>query len=260
MTMDCAQTRKLIDGYVDSEIDATTTVGVEEHLEGCEDCRREAQRVETVRLHVRQSAPYHAAPPALVESVRRLGGRSSGRAPVRDTGSWWAWLRPVALVAVTAAVTWLAASHYQAAPSEDIAGQVIAGHARATLTTHLADVSSSAKHTVKPWLSSKLDFSPPVADLGQAGFPLVGGRLDYIERRPVAVLVYKRRDHVIDLFVWPQGDAGDGPIRSVPTKIGYQVLHWTGGGMTYWAVSDLNGPELKTFADTFREQTAPQVR
>lgn len=258
--MDCAQTRKLIDGYVDSEIDAATTVGVEEHLAGCEDCRREAQRVETVRSHVRQWAPYHAAPPALVESVRRLGERASGRAPARDAGLWWAWLRPVALVAATAAVTWLAASHYQAIPPDDIADQIIAGHTRATLTTHLADVSSSAKHTVKPWLSSKLDYSPPVADLGQAGFPLVGGRLDYIERRPVAVLVYKRRDHVIDLFVWPQDDGGDGSIRSVPTKVGYQVLHWTADGMTYWAVSDLNGPELKAFADGFRQQTGLQAR
>ena len=255
--MNCSHMSKFVDGYVDSELDTTTTIAVEEHLAHCADCRREAERVKMLSTLVRDAAPYHKAPASLVDKVSRLAGHAPERKAERVTDSWWAWLRPVALVATTAAVTWLVASHYRAAPPDDIPAQVVAGHARATLTTHLADVSSSEKHTVKPWLSSKLDFSPPVPDLKQAGFPLVGGRLDYIERRPVAVLVYKRREHVIDLFVWPQANAGEAPPQPVSTKIGYQVLHWTADGMTYWAVSDLNGPELKTFADTFRQQASP---
>jgi anti-sigma factor RsiW len=258
--MDCAHARKFVDGYVDSELDTTTTIDVEEHLAHCADCRSEVARVETLSTVVRHAAQYHKAPPSLVDSVSHLAGQAPAREPDRTTGGWWAWLRPVALVAATAAVTWVAASYYRAAAPYDIPAQVVAGHARATLTTHLADVSSSEKHTVKPWLSSKLDFSPPVADLAHAGFPLVGGRLDYIERRPVAVLVYKRRDHVIDLFVWPESDARDASPQAVSTKVGYQVFHWTAGGMTYWAVSDLNGPELKTFTQAFREQAGPPAR
>src|SRR5512133_399667 len=165
--MDCEQTRKFIDGYVDAEIDTATTVAVGEHLAGCADCRREAQRVETLVTLIRHAAPYHKAPASFVDKVSRLGDHAPAREPTRVTRSWWAWLRPVALVASTAGVTWLAATQYRTAAPDDIPAQVIAGHARATLTTHLADVSSSENHTVKPWLSSKLDFSPPVPDLKQ---------------------------------------------------------------------------------------------
>jgi anti-sigma factor RsiW len=140
-------------------------------------------------------------------------------------------------------------------PAQDelIAEQVIAGHARSVLTGHLADVATSDQHTVKPWLSGKLDFSPPVMDLTTAGFPLIGGRLDYLDNRPVAALVYRRDRHLINLFVWPDPKSDrTGPTQTL-SKQGYHVLHWHDAGMTFWAISDLNSAEFKVFAETYAD-------
>ncbi len=134
---------------------------------------------------------------------------------------------------------------------ERIVEQVIAGHARSVLTNHLVEVASSDQHTVKPWLSSKLDFSPPTADLTAAGYPLVGARLDYVNSRPVAALVYHHRQHVINLFVWPDDKAGAAIAPRPSSKQGYNLLHWDNAGMTFWAISDLNPADIKTFADTY---------
>jgi anti-sigma factor RsiW len=119
------------------------------------------------------------------------------------------------------------------------------------LTNHLAEVASSDQHTVKPWLSSKLDFSPPATDLTTAGFPLVGARLDYVNQRPVAALVYRHRQHVINLFIWPDAKADATTVPKSSSKQGYNLLHWSDAGMTFWAISDLNAADVKTFAETY---------
>jgi anti-sigma factor RsiW len=143
------------------------------------------------------------------------------------------------------------AIQYASLPAEQIvAEQVIADHARAMLGGHLVEVVSSDQHTVKPWLSSKLDFSPPVTDLASAGYPLAGGRLDYLDSRPVAALVYRYRLHVINLFVWPDEKSGRIAPRAL-SKNGYNMLHWTDAGMTFWAISDVNPAELRSFAETY---------
>jgi anti-sigma factor RsiW len=120
---------------------------------------------------------------------------------------------------------------------------VIAGHVRATLADRLIDVASSDQHTVKPWLSARLPFSPSVADYSGEGFPLVGARLEYVAGKPAAVLVYKRRQHTIDLFVWPGKDVSGAPAE----RFGFHVERFTAGGLQYWAVSDLNRKELEDF-------------
>jgi anti-sigma factor RsiW len=256
--MDCAQTRTYFECYADGELDPITSAGVEEHLDHCATCQRAVDRLNSLRALIKQGALYRTAPDSLSHEVRaRLdrqaqGGRRERATPQVIHPLLWQWLKPIALVAGTAVVTWIAASQLnQPSHHELIAEEVIATHVRSTLTGHLADVASSERHTVKPWLSSKLDFSPPVTDLTDAGFPLAGGRLDYVDHRSVAVLVYRRRQHVINLFIWPENDARPVSTPHALSKRGYHALNWTHSGMTFWAISDLNAGELKLFSENF---------
>jgi len=166
--------------------------------------------------------------------------------------------RPFALAAAVLLVASLAGSllFMRSArmpnPVDFVAEAVVDSHVRALMGEHLFDVRSTDQHTVKPWFLGKLDFSPPVDDLASLGFPLTGGRLDYLAGRPVAALVYTHAQHTINLFVWPETSAnvGSPDARSIR---GFHVRHWTRGGMSFWAVSDLNDMELDQFADALRQ-------
>lgn len=255
--MDCTSCRDRVDAYLDQELDLPSVVAIDQHLAACPACKQVFARHSSLQSAVRQHATYYTAPEGLADRVRATVGAVAAASPARSREParvrlpFARWAPLGAAVAAAAVVSWTAAIQYAGLASDDaLAEQVIASHARAVLTTHLADVASSDQHTVKPWLSSKLDFSPPVTDLARQGFPLTGGRLDYLDNRPVAALVFGHRQHVIDLFVWPDPKSGPSALRSEQKK-GYTVVHWTEGGMAFWAISDLNAAEMKTFAEIY---------
>ena len=248
--MECTNIRSRLHAYVDQELDIASVMAVDQHLASCEACRAIFAGQSGLRRALRENLTYHRAPADL---ARRIRARVSNTAePRRRFLPRRQWFQFGAAVAATAVLSWTAAVQYYASSDEElIAEQVIAGHARSVLTSHVADVATSDQHTVKPWLSGKLDFSPPVTDLTGAGFPLLGGRLDYLDNRPVAALAYQHRQHLINLFVWPERKAARGvPMQSF-AKQGYNVLHWSDGGMVFWAISDLNAGELKDFAQAY---------
>jgi len=201
---------------------------------------------------VRQHATRHAPPPALAERILAQVRAEAPRpqASRRPRPPWYRWIESLALYGAGALSAWLAASVLLVAPPADpLAQQVMASHVRSLQADHLTDVTSSSHHTVKPWFAGRLDFSPPVADLAAQGYPLVGGRLDYLDGNTVAALVYRHDAHVINLFIWPAppGAAADGAPR-VSSVRGYQLLRWHTHGMQAWAVSDMAAGELRAFA------------
>ena len=256
--MDCTRTRSLLHGYLDQELDLASVMAIDEHVKSCATCKRIFDRQSMLRSAVRQHAAYYTAPAALADRIRAQISKTTAVTPVKPgkpRPQWLQfgqWFQLGAVAAATAAVTWIAAFQLNS-PSQDelISEQVITGHVRSVLTGHLEDVATSDQHTVKPWLSSKLDFSPPVTDLTSAGFPLVGGRLDYLDNRPVAALVYHHRQHLINLFVWPDPKSDRTMPMQALSKNGYHVLHWADAGMTYWAISDLNEADIKAFAESY---------
>ena len=197
----------------------------------------------TLRAALRTSAPGYQAPASLKKKVRRALKREAK--PDRQSFSPWLVLATGAAFALLL----LSFAFYQTtrASRHAIADELIASHVRSLLGTHLVDVVSSDQHTVKPWFNGKVDFAPEVRDLAAKGFPLVGGRLDYLHGRTVVALVYRRNKHPINLFIEPAPTKAN-TTPSTLTQRGYNLVHWTRDGMIYWAVSDLNTTELRQFA------------
>jgi anti-sigma factor RsiW len=241
----------LLHGYVDGELDLVHTLQVEQHLQTCAACVRACAALRGLRKSLQTSLPRHAPPAELGKRVR-TAVRQAARGQSPSLGRW-RFMALAASVAVLALGLW-AFAHLVRSPSERdrLVQEVISSHVRSQmLASHLLDVESSDQHTVKPWFHGKLDFSPPVQDLKQDGFALAGGRLDYINGRPTAVLVYRRRQHVINLLIWPASEKDDQEARS-QRKQGYHVVHWRRGGMDWWAISDLNPSELADFVRLLR--------
>src|SRR5439155_24132787 len=165
---------------------------------------------------------------------------------------WWQWFKWGIPIAGTALIAFLLATSFiRASTDERLAQEVTANHVRSLMATHLTDVTSSDQRTVKPWFDGKIDFSPPVKDLAAQGFPLVGGRLDYLQNRPVAALIYQRHKHLINLFVWP-ATRNSSRTKKLVVRQGYNLIHWNESGMTFWAVSDLNPVELREFVELIK--------
>jgi anti-sigma factor RsiW len=241
----------LIEAYVDEELGAVERASLERHLAGCKECAATYAWLLKQKAEFRAAAPYYVAPPELRRSVRNALGRlnAAETTPPRREAPW----RALAIAASVLLVVSTVANflQFRSRPAEgNLVESVFADHIRSLLGAGLIDVASSDQHTVKPWFAGKLDFSPVVKDLAANGFPLAGGRIDYLADRRVAALVYHRRQHVINLFAWPAGSSLAG--ETAIARNGYNLVRWTDSSMTYWAVSDVSLSELEAFRNLFR--------
>src|SRR2546425_1638094 len=216
--MNCNEAATLVAAYADGEIDGLRGDLLKRHLRGCASCTTQYQSVLALRAQLRTEIPYFPASPALRARVRALLGAVGAALPsrTRPVIDRWRWLTGGALAGCTATVlAWvLGTAVIDWRTNEDLATEVVGSHVRATLGNHLIEVASSDQHTVKPWLSARLDYSPPVQDLATEGFALTGGRVDTLEQRPVATLVYRYRLHTIDVFVRPESAGASPPALS----------------------------------------------
>jgi anti-sigma factor RsiW len=237
----CFEAGRLLDAFVDHELGPAESADLQAHLVSCTSCSQLLADRESLGRLVRQ-LPYYPAPDQLRAKISRMSTRP------RFNPSLIAWAAVLALAVSlggSVEVVRFARARQVVETTASVAAEVVGDHVRALRDAHLFDVRSSDQHTVKPWFLGKLDFSPPVEDLSSIGFPLVGGRLDRVAGQPVAALVYQRRLHPINLFIWPAADrTAASDTRSIR---GFQVRHWIRSGMSFWAVSDLNDAELGEF-------------
>ncbi len=242
--MTCNEAEILLHALLDGELDAGHARDAEAHTAACPRCAAELREYRVMHAAMSSGELRYMAPARLRARINAMvPAAAASRAPYRRTLFQGFALGSMLSAAAAAS---LVITVIRSDQDQMITGELVSAHLRSLQAEHLTDVLTSDQHTVKPWFNGRLDFSPPVKDLAGDGFPLTGGRLDYLGGRPIAALVYGRRQHIINLMVWPAPRETDRPL-TVATRQGYHLLHWTQGGMNYWAVSDLNEDELKQF-------------
>jgi anti-sigma factor RsiW len=250
--MTCYETATTIAAYADGEMDGAARRTFEAHLRDCAGCAQRVDDLVALRAQIRSEVPRHAAPMHLRGRVQDAAAMAA--LPARaERAARWRWLGAGALGgALASAALWLTVGvAVDWRGTHDLAGQAVTSHVQATLDNRLVAVASSDQHTVKPWLSARLDYSPPVRDFTDTGFPLVGGRIDRLDGKPVAVLVYRYRLHTIDVFVRPQG--GDAPPAQVGRERGFYVVRALGADMEWIATSDAAPAALKALVEQLAE-------
>jgi anti-sigma factor RsiW len=256
--MNCDEAATLVARYADGEIGRFRRHSIERHLRGCPACAAARQELLALRARLRAEAPYFKAPPQLRARLRALAADTGASRPARPRPApdRWRWLGGGALAGCAATVlAWVVSNAVvDWSVQRDVGNEAVAIHTRATLSGPLIEVASSDQHTVKPWLSARLDYSPPVRDLADEGFALTGGRLDTLHGQRVATLVYRHRQHVIDVFVQPKSTRAPPAPRTVR---GFNVAYASGSGMDWLAVSDVRLDVLSAFVERLARAEAP---
>lgn len=246
--MNCTEIRLLLHADADGELDAANSVELERHLKTCSGCAAEKKALHSLKAALRQAPLRYEAPDALLKEARRIA-RGSGREIFSLWRSLplWRWLTVGATALAMLAILVRPAGISE---QDEFLNEAVATHVRSLMVEHLTDVASTDQHTVKPWFNGKLDFAPEVKDFATQGFPLVGGRLDYLGGRRVAALIYRHDKHLINVFVWTEpSDKKLGPPTA--NRRGYCVINRDTNGLRYCFVSDLNEKDLTKLAKLF---------
>jgi len=248
--MNCQQAKPLIDPYADGELDAAGIPEMEKHFRDCPACALAWHNAQALKKALKQDSLFFIAPKELRQRVK-----AELYSQFETKSRWhfknWNWLTAVTSSVATACLALLlAVTLIRPSARQQLAQDIISNHVRSLMANHMLDVVSTDQHTVKPWFNGKLDFSPPVKNLAEQEFPLIGGRLDYLSGRSVAALVFQRHKHVINLFIWPAREKDSEPTSLTPIQ-GYNLIHWSDADMAFWAVSDLNEKELMEFVQDY---------
>jgi anti-sigma factor RsiW len=243
---------RLLQAHFDGELDLVRSLEVEEHLKSCPDCAQELWIQQTLRKAFRSANVHHRAPEGLKTRIRAAIPRESVSPIWRREVPRWVGVAAIILLAFVFAWRMLPAIT-RGSQGDLVAQELVSSHIRSLQPGHLLDVESTDQHMLKPWFDGKIDFSPPVNDYAEQGFPLVGGRLDYIDHRNVATLVYRRNRHVINVYLWPEAENGGGVEPESVIAEGYHMISWHKSGMYFCAVSDLETRELQQFAELLQK-------
>jgi anti-sigma factor RsiW len=254
----------LLHGMLDGQLDAMNAVQFEEHLEVCPLCAAEYERQKQMRAAIWTSGVAHKAPDSLRLRIEAAIGPVGTGAPSMPANanrmrqrslrtSWW--ISGVSLALAASLALFIALPHPRTGALEE---ELVDSHVRSLLASHLTDVQSSDRHTVRPWFNGKVDVAPPAVDLADKGFPLIGGRLDYIDDRVVAALVYRRNGHVINVFVRSAPEAKNSEPREISYR-GYNLCRWREKGTEFWAVTDASQSELKEFEQLYSAASAAEL-
>jgi anti-sigma factor RsiW len=243
--MTCDEAEILLHALIDGELDAGHAREVEDHIAGCPGCAAQVKAYREMSRTIAGADLRYSAPPMLRRRIE--AALPQARVPSRR-----AVLRGFAMGSAVSAIaaTGLVAIVLRGDDEARIQSEVVSAHLRSLQAGHLTDVLSTDQHTVKPWFNGKLDVAPPVVDLTAQGFTLIGGRLDYVDARPIGAIVYRRRSHVINLFV-AQTASMDRHAAKIEALQGFNIRRWSERGLNYWAVSDLAADELADFGEKF---------
>ena len=243
--MNCSEASQLAHAYADGELDPQNSLGMEAHLKACAACAATVRECRALGAALREADLYYKAPARLHQKVAQtVRSENKSRSP-RQWGSLWQWLTVAA--AATAALA-VMVHPFSPTAREQLADEAVSAHIRSLMASHLTDVVSTDRHTVKPWFAGRVDFTLPVEDYAAQGFALTGGRLDYLHNHPAAALVYRHGNHVINVFAWPDKSSDSSEVR-LTSQRGYGIAEKTVGGLHFYAVSDMDGAGLRPLLD-----------